>query len=173
MRQNIFGGYHNTLQIVTSYDYVNGSNNDTTVSGWRKQVISTPGFFSKLRFEVSAAPGAGDSRTAILMVNGVDTLLSVALGPTDTEGTDKTHRVHVNAGDYVTMHFAVTGTPSVSVPKWTVVFEGDRPNESVILGGDDDPLENDVTRYNCLMGVSDWVNGTGIIYAYTECPANE
>lgn len=175
MLQNILAGGNGTIYgTATRYVSVCGEYGPTTDANSRYHVVSTPGWFSKLRVEVGVAPGGGNSYNILLQVNGADTNLLVTIDGTATVAVNKKDRVYVNAGDTIRYKEYPGGSPaSTTLAKYCIVFESEHPNESLILGGmDGTNLSTTVIEWSTIMGCADWVAATPAYYGYARCPAN-
>ena len=72
----------------------------------------------KMRFRVSAAPGAGMSWIFTVRKNGADTDLVVTISGTDTTGSDLAHSVTFANDDYVNLSATPSGTPTAAAAYW-------------------------------------------------------
>jgi hypothetical protein len=160
MKQPIIAGYLNALNSsTTEYNFVSSGLTWNSTENVRHQVISTPGTISKLRVELDAAPGAGagDAYVFTLRVNGAGSTLTCTITQPATSGSDLTHEVTVSAGDTVSLECAPSNTPSATPnAQWSMLFEGDNANESLLLGRLSLPWDS---RYTGLTG-SSWSDAT-------------
>jgi len=160
MEQVIFGGYDNFLDTTaTKYQRIIGG------SIWRAtedcyKLVSTNGVIKNLRFKLSGAPGAGKKYTFTLMLNGAPTALTLEIADAATTGNDMVHEIVVTGGDYVSLRCVPTGTPTAVMATWTSMFEGDTPNESLILGGTHDPFSSADIQYGQVMGAYTFYTST-------------
>jgi hypothetical protein len=89
-------------------------------SGWQATrqgaecAIPLSGTFRNLRALVQTAPGAGQSWTFKLYVNGADTLLSCTISDANTTGSDLSNAVAVTAGDLVCWKSTGSATAAAS-----------------------------------------------------------
>lgn len=142
MRQLFVSGYFNELDTVaTEYNWPDGGFIWLANEAQGSQLIPTPGKVSTLRvriFDASgnpASPGAGNSWTFTLRRSGDPTGLSCTISDDETAGGDATHSVSVSTFDYISLEAAPGGTPSSGrYAIWSMVFQGDDPEECVLLG---------------------------------------
>ena len=88
---------------VTTYTAIDGLVTGSTTQANVKTVISAPGTFKNLFVRAATGPGAGETITVTLMVNGSAAALTAAIsdGGTDAEGSDLVNEVAVVAGGWV------------------------------------------------------------------------
>lgn len=155
MEQVLFGGYYGNLDTtIARFNVVEGSELWRTPDDYVIQLVSTDGVIKQLRFKLDGAPGAGKKYTFVLMLNGAPTALTFDIEDAETEGSDMVNEVVVTGGDYVCIRCTPTGTPTARRATWTSVFEGDNPNESLILGNTYESLNKLVTEYAQVMTAS-------------------
>lgn len=78
-------------------------------------VIPTPGVIDRAYLNTSVTVGAAKSYTITLVVNGVDTALTTSVsGNVQTQNSDLTHTVSVNAGDTAYWRIDPSGTPGAA-----------------------------------------------------------
>lgn len=99
-----------------------------------QQLVSTPGTITTLEVRLSGSPGSGKSYTFTLMKNMVAQALEVVIADENTQGIDLA-AIAVVAGDALVLRCTPSGTPTSRSVTWSSIFEGDNPNESLILGG--------------------------------------
>lgn len=100
-----------------------------------QQVVSTSGTISNLYIDLENVPGSGKSVTFTIMKNGVATLLEVLIeGINFTYGFDLTNSFTVVAGDTLSIRCVPASSPTSGNVRWTMIFDGDTDNESIILG---------------------------------------
>jgi hypothetical protein len=135
MLQPIIAGYNDNLNpAATEYNGISGGFQWDPLE-WRfRQLISTPGSLSQLRVELTAPPGAGASYTFTLMLNGVATALSVTIAGGVTAGSDLVNVINVIAGNRVSIRCVPAGAPAVALARFSLLFNGTNPNQSLILG---------------------------------------
>jgi len=97
------------------------------------------------------APGAGKKYTFTLFLNGNPTALTFDIADAATSGSDMVNEVVVTGGDYVYLQCVPDNTPTTTQADWTTVFEGDNPNESLILGRASNTLHRTNTYYGQVM----------------------
>ena len=96
---------HKGLGIFTAATAADATN------GLCQAIMPTGGTFKRLRVRLASAPGAGNSWTLALAVNGVDSALSAVVSGTATEVTIVAD-VAVSAGDLVRYSTAKGGAPA-------------------------------------------------------------
>lgn len=134
MKQLIIGGYNSSPNNTTARtNTLAGGYNWIWDSTVKRQLVTTPGTFSELAVELPVAPGAGKSLTFTLVVNGVASALSVTISDTNTTGVDAVNTKAVVASDNVYLYCTPAGTPTVSAPRWSIVFDGTNAKESLLL----------------------------------------
>ncbi|KKL85980.1 hypothetical protein LCGC14_1949290, partial [marine sediment metagenome] len=153
MKQVIFGGNNNSLNASTvRYESLVLDGGWTATEANVYKLVSADGFIKKLRVRLSTAPGAGKSFTFVLMLNGSPTALSVEIADSATSG-NAADEIDVAPGDTVSIRCTPSGTPGTgNTARWSVVFDGDTANESLILGGPGIwALHNTNTEYSQVM----------------------
>lgn len=100
--------------------------------GKKTSVVSAHGRLKKLKVRVTTAPGAGNSWTFILQLNDEDTALTVTIEGTNTSGEDILNQVTIAPGDMVSLQCSTSGTPADSRATWSLTFDGDTDNESIM-----------------------------------------
>jgi len=138
LEQVIFGGFSYGAplpQTDTRYNVLQDGYTWTTDEYRRWQVISTDGVIKNLRLRlINAPPGNGKKYTFTLMLNGNPTALTFDIADLATSGSNMVDEVVVTGGDTVSIECVPDGTPTSSNAVWSSVFEGDNPNESLIMG---------------------------------------
>lgn len=137
MSQVILGGFVDNLNSgTTEYNSVNSGSSWTSTAASRKNTISTSGTISRLSIKLSADPGTNpDAYCFTIMLNGSATALTVTITADNTTGIDEAHTVDVVAGDYINIRSEAVNTPSATpTARWSIIFEGDTANESLIIG---------------------------------------
>ncbi len=114
-------------------------------------IVPYAGTFSKLRVAVDTAPGAGKSLTFTLRKNGVNQTLTVAISGTNTTGVDTTHTVSFAAGDRVSLGCVPAGTPTLSLVRWALEFDGS--GLSIIMGSPINSVAPGVGYYPLMSGI--------------------
>jgi hypothetical protein len=140
MKQLLIGGSNTHLTSASSVKYglVQGGTDWATAYYYRKQLVSAAGTLSSFFVELPAAPenGAGtQSYTFTLMLNEVAQTLSVTISEANTTGSDVSHFISVVPGDAIQLRCTPSGTPVEVAPRYSMVFQGDTPNESLLLSG--------------------------------------
>lgn len=170
MEQVIVGGYNDGLgAIATEYNAVQGGNTWQAQELRRWEIVTTPGKIKNLRVELrDGAPGAGKSYTFHLRVNGANSTLTCIIADDATSNEDTTHEVVVAAGDYISLQSTPAGAPTVRYPRWTMMFEGNNVNESLLLGGG--PLYKGGTQCGLIMGSETPIDQYLAHYVNQICP---
>jgi hypothetical protein len=134
MKQLIIGGCNDALSnSATEYNCLGGGST-WTVSTSRRQVISTPGTFSKLAVELSVSPGNSGSYTITLSNLTKSTSLAVTITDPDTTNINA-GTLDVDAGDVIQLKSTYADSPSATpAARWSVWFKSDNASESLILG---------------------------------------
>ena len=119
------------------------------------QIIPTDGKIRDLYGIFSASPGAApEAYTVTLRVNGADSTLTFTITAPNTTGSDTTHEVAVNAGDYVSYSIVPVNAPTVAPLVYLgAVFAPDIDGESILMGCSYDWPANAATEYQMLTGV--------------------
>lgn len=136
MEQVIFGGApHNLLNNnLTEYNAIYGGIS-WNVAERSYKLISTDGIIKNLRVKLTAAPGAGTHYDFSLMLNGAPTALTVEIANAATLGDNTINEIDVTGGDYISIQCDPDTNPNAVYASWTIMFEGDTPNESLMMGG--------------------------------------
>lgn len=167
MEQVIIGGSFQPLNTNTKYNSLVGGFSWQDTELYYSKPVSTDGIIKHLRVKLSAATNAAGF-TFTLMVNGAPTALAFTISSADS-GSDMVHEIDVTGGDTVSLRAVDNGAGSVTSVAWSCVFEGDTPNESIILGGTNLPTSVDTTEFGRLMGA--WDNmGIGEVGEEQVCP---
>ncbi len=160
MQQVLVGGRYNILHATTTeYNVVMGDATWYTVKSGSAMVVSTGGTLKNLRVELNDTPGGGTKTYTFTLHRAVgiggwaNTSLTCTVGSGDTQANDMVNEVSVAAGDVVILECDPTDTPTARYAKWTMMFEGDTANESLLPGMGF--AKNDENRYNRPMGVGD------------------
>lgn len=112
-------------------------------------LFPTVGVLKKFYVELSAAPGAGYSKTFVIRLNGVDQSLSVTISDTATTGNDTTNTVTIAAGDKVTIKTTVNWGASVTA-KFGIVFLPTTQGEWIASATTDDVTSSTTVEYQHL-----------------------
>lgn len=177
MKQVLVGGIYSLLNITTTeYNVVTGA--ISWVAGGIKfqvaQAISTPGKLKNLRVELNDTPGGGSKTYTFTLHRAVgtggwaNTALTCTVGSGDTQASDMVNEVAVAAGDVVVIECDPTDSPTSRYVKWSMVFEGDNANESLLLAVTD--TNDGAIRYFRPMGA---LGSTGDeLFARSVCPTS-
>lgn len=98
-------------------------------------IASAPGTIDNLYFHLTAAPGAGTSRTITIRKNNTDQALTCAVSNTNTTCTDtgNGHAFTVAAGDVLSWSSALSGTPSSATGSLSFTFVPTTPNDTLVM----------------------------------------
>ncbi len=140
MKQVFVNGSPNDLNSATvEYNGVSFSGFGAGLS-WnatennRTSVMPANGTLRNLIVELTGSPGAGNSYAFVLMVNNSPSALTTTISDAETSDSDQANDVSVSAGDVVSIRVTPSSTPTVRDAKWSLEFEGDTANESVLMG---------------------------------------
>ncbi len=125
---------------------------DTTGTATSVQVpCPTSGKLKNFYVSLSAAPGGGKSLIFTLLVNGIESTLTVTIADTNTTGNDVAHEVDVSVGDRLIIKcVSDTFTPIRDGHGFT--FLADIDGESLMLNSSNVSLSTADTQYNNLQG---------------------
>jgi len=137
VKQILVGGYYDLLNISTteynsigSGDYWDDDINQDTI-------VSTPGTLRNLRVELDDVPGTGTYTFTLRRAVGegapANTALTCTVAADGTTASDTEHDVTVAAGDVISLECNPDSPDNARYAKWTMEFEGDNANESLIL----------------------------------------
>lgn len=148
----IFGGYYDLLPTAaTEYNSLLPGKVWHATEYYSYGLVSTDGVIKNLRVKLNDSPGAGKHYDFTLMVNGAPTALTLEIADAATSGSNMVNEIDVTGGDTVTLQCDPDGTPTARYAAWTCVFEGDTPNESLILGGSINGLNKAAIEYGQVM----------------------
>ena len=129
MIQVLMGG---TFDFINNnqYYFLDGGDASSTTRQFREVMIAEAGVLRNLQLILSAAPGAGTSVIATVLVNGVASALAITIANTATSGTD-TDSVAVAAGDKVVLQFTRTGVPATASGRFACEFVATAANRAI------------------------------------------
>ena len=158
MQQVLINGNYDALgATATEYNHLQGASRWNATEAIGQQYASAAGKLKNLYVELNDSPGAGKSYDFTVRVNGSSVgCPTVHIHDTDTSGSDLVNEIAVAAGDLICIECIPTGTPPSRVARWSVLFESDVANESLILGGLSDALKTPTVEYSNIMGGSSW-----------------
>jgi hypothetical protein len=134
MSQQIIYGGSGTLLDTAATEYIAVIGGRVLQSGTERALMpwSPPGVISNLRIWLSAAPGAGKSRTFTFDGHG-GTSQSVAIsGASDTTGEDTSNSTSVSAGDEVYITCTPAGTPAVAYMRYAYKFTPTTAGQTIV-----------------------------------------
>lgn len=140
MEQPLIAARYDLLNTtITEYNMVLGS--DTWYDNENRvgMAISTPGKLKNLRVELNDTPGGGTKTYTFTLRRAVgvgawgNTALTCTVASGATQTNDMVNEVSVAAGDVVVLECNPANTPTARYAKWSMVFEGDNANESLLL----------------------------------------
>lgn len=151
MKQVIIGGSGDTASnFSTEYNRLHGGHQWDATETEREQLVSTSGTFTNLRVELDGVVTTGEYVFTI-RVNGASPGGGLTTTITSQNGSDTVNSVSVVAGDRICIEsHAEVPFPELRSVRWTIEFEGDTTNESLLLGGTEDPLSVSAIEYNQL-----------------------
>lgn len=121
-----------SLGSSTAYLPLTGRGAVLATAGEAEEIIPVAGTIDGGYFALTAAPGAGDSRTATLVKNGSDTALVLAITETDTTVSASGAAVDVAAGDTLYWRLDYSGTPAAATGGVSFSFLPDVEGEGFI-----------------------------------------
>lgn len=138
MEQVIVGGYYDALNVgATEYNILMGGGLWAADPDDRAQAISTAGKLKNLRVELDGVPGTGTYTFTLHRAVGVgawaNTALTCTVAADGTIASDIVNEVAVAAGDVVSLECAPDSPDNARYARWTMMFEGDNTNESLLL----------------------------------------
>lgn len=133
---------------LTEYqDILSGLNTAPQGDGATRAVIATAGTLRNLDVELDTPPGAGDSYTFTLRLNGADTGITGSIANSATTLRVTGVDVAVVPGDYVNLKVVSSGSPAASGDIWgSIEFESTNTAES-LYGGTIGLESSGSTRY--------------------------
>ncbi len=108
------GGNTNGNSVNGTFIQIGGSGS-TAVENNAKIVVTRTVTLQNLFVNLSAAPGAGTSKTVTIRKNGVNTVLAVTVANAATTANSGATTVTFNAGDLISVEVDHTGAPANSV----------------------------------------------------------
>lgn len=131
---NLMGGSTSGISnSTTEYGMLWGMTGwDSSIGVWGYTVISCDATLKKLYVTLNGSPGTSKSYTFTLYVNGNPTTLTCTISDGDTTGSDVSHTVDVQPGDYVYLEAVPSGTPTSRYAHYSVTFEADTDGESLL-----------------------------------------
>ena len=174
MQQVLIGGLYTLLNTTAlRYHNVIGALAWEIDDGLPAMAVSTPGKLKNLRVELNDTPGGGIKtytftlRRAVGIGAFANTALTCTVGSGDTQANDTVNEISVAAGDIICLECDPTATPTARYAKWSMVFEGDNANESLLLSAN--VIRNTNTNYGPMMGTR---NSTSEDERRVVCPTS-
>jgi len=138
MRQIIVGGFYNLLHVsTTEYNVISSGLSWDTVVLSKAGVVTNPGTLRNLRVELDGVPGTGTYTFTLHRAVGegafANTTLTCTVAADGTVASDTAHDVSVAAGDWICLECNPDSPDNARYARWTMEFEGDNANESLIL----------------------------------------
>ncbi len=135
MEQVILGGNRFLMDdTLTQYNMIQSGASWNATEAINLCPVSADGVFKGLRVKLSGAPGAGNKYTFTFMLNGAPTALTFDIADADTIGSNMVNEITVAPGNTISLRQAPDSTPTEVYATWTIIFEGDVSNESLIMG---------------------------------------
>lgn len=146
------GSGANTLgaDTTTRYTSVGGLSFGDTTQTNVQMTCPTAGTLKKLYIRLTAAPGAGDTRTFTIYKNGSSTGLTVTISDVATTGNDTSNTVAVVAGDLLALQCAATGTPADAGLQFGFALEATTDGDFAVLAGTTDDPSTGATVFSFL-----------------------
>lgn len=145
---------------ISEYSNMMGNNggSSTSESPFNNSCPSA-GSFSNLRVRITAAPGAGNSRTYTFRNNGADTALACTIsGASDTTCSDTSDSISITAGDDVSFENSQLCCPNAANFDFSARFTSTTAGETIMLGGIGNG-DIDTSRYLPVMGTEEVAGG--------------
>lgn len=138
MKQVIIGGYYDALNVAdTEYNLVSSGAVWVATPDSVAMAISTGGTLKNLRVELDGVPGTGTYVFTLHRRVGVgawgNTALTCTVAADGTTASDIVNEVAVAAGDVICLECNPDSPDNARYARWTMMFEGDNANESLIL----------------------------------------
>lgn len=116
-------------------------------------VVAADGAFSSLRVELEGDPGAGNSWTFSIYVDGSATSVTCTISNAETNCTDLVNSVAVTAGQLINIQIDPDSTPDApsSGAGLSVMWTPDTDNETIFLGSDPADHGSGLTDGNWIM----------------------
>lgn len=140
---------------ATEYNVLDGGGHWYAAESNVWQVMPAAGTLTSLLVESSGAPNPGESYTFTVRVNGASPGGGLVATITDpaTQAMDRVNSINVNAGDYVDIQcVGSAGAHAVRQGRWSCVFTGSTPGQSVVLGSTPQALNAGAARLAQLAG---------------------
>lgn len=124
----------------------------------REVPMPTAGVIDFFHFRVTTAPGSGKSWVFTIVVNGVDSNVTVTISGTATEATDSAHSVSFSAGDLISIKSVPSGTPSAPGNQyWNIGYTPTTTGEQILIFGSDGTVGAGATNYNGICNNTSWL----------------
>jgi hypothetical protein len=112
----------NTSGNLTANSTQYFSNTISSFESLIRQVVAAGGTFTKFYVSLQAAPGAGQSYTFTLRVNGSDTDVTCTIADSATSASDLTHTAAITAGQSWSLKSVSSTTATPASPSWGIGF---------------------------------------------------
>ena len=136
MKQSLIGGTGSALHVVdTEYNCIVSGRAWSTNVMHGAQGISAPGTIRNLRVELTGVPGTGTyTFTFYHYTSGAwgDSTLTCTVAADGTTASDTAHDVTVAPGEMMALKCNPDAPDNARFARWTVEFEGDVANESLL-----------------------------------------
>lgn len=121
---------NNLSNSATQYNtFSNSQLNQQATENLRYTQVPTSGTFKNLRIHLPSSPGSGKSFTFTVRKNGSDTSVTCAVSDANTTCSDTSNSFTVAAGDNVNIKSVPSGTPTQSIPDYSLSFIADTDGE--------------------------------------------
>lgn len=128
--------------------------------------MSTAGSITKLYVEMTANPGAGNTWTFTVRVNGSASAVTCAVTGAATTCSDTAHSASVSAGDYVEVATSYSGGAQSNSVRTVTVFQPTTEGETVLASMESQQYADSYLGFNGY-GTPGWLNST---YAHKAIP---
>ena len=135
MRQVELSGNARIHQTLTAYNFISGAAAAfTTNAAAFREFSPRDGVLSKLKVELSAAPGLGKSVTFTVVIDGSDTAMTCMISD-NSLSCNFNPPVEIPAGKILFMKEVPQGTPTSSLARYSVVLTTASNRELILTGG--------------------------------------
>lgn len=150
------GNQHDNTATEYNSVFANGRSWGT-VENEALGLVALDGTVTEFRVQLNASPGAGNSYTYQIRVNGTPQGDSFVISDSATSGVITGQVINIAPGDTITVQVVPAGTPTVRKPWWGMVYTPDIDGESNIAGYTNNNTNATVTEYNGFTGAgSSW-----------------
>lgn len=143
-----------SVNFTSTFATLIGSTYGGSSSEFNAQILfPTAGTLKKFYVELTVAPGGATSRTFTIAKNGVEEVFAVTISGVATTNSNTSNTTSVVAGDKVSIHAAVGGSPAATKVKFGIVFAPTTSGEWIASDASDDTLAGaNGTEYQQITG---------------------